>query len=103
MNIYFLVEGKTEAKVYPAWLSYLAPNFEKGDFFEDVCENTYKIVNANGQPLYPEISDAVNEVNSVGRYDFLVICLDAEENGADELKDDISQFLEKENIEFYKY
>jgi len=99
MNIYFIVEGKrTESKVYPAWLSYLAPNIRKISFFDEPDENTYKIVNANGQPFYPEISDAINEVNSVEKYDYLVICLDAEENSVDEIRADIHCFLEKEKL-----
>lgn len=99
MNIYFIVEGKrTESKVYPAWLSYLAPNIRKISFFDEPDKNTYKIVNANGQPFYPEISDAINEVNSVGKYDYLVLCLDAEDYSVDEVEADIHCFLEKEQL-----
>ncbi len=29
MNLYFIVEGKTEQKVYPSWLSYLLPELQR--------------------------------------------------------------------------
>jgi hypothetical protein len=29
MNLYFIVEGVTESKVYPSWLSYLLPELER--------------------------------------------------------------------------
>ena len=29
MNLYFLVEGKTEKKVYPQWLSHLIPGLKQ--------------------------------------------------------------------------
>ncbi len=99
MNIYFLVEGKTEKKVYPAWLSYLVPNIREVDFFDEVHENNYKIVNARGQPFYPEILNAVDEINSVGRYHYFVICLDAEENSVNKIREDIHQFMKHEQAE----
>ncbi|MCP4112255.1 MAG: hypothetical protein GY749_43150 [Desulfobacteraceae bacterium] len=99
MNIYFLVEGKTEKKVYPAWLSYLVPNIQRVNFSDEVHENNYKIVNAGGQPFYPEILNAVNEINSVGRYHYFAICLDAEENSVNEIREDIYQFMEHKQAE----
>jgi hypothetical protein len=98
MNLYFVVEGKTEAKVYPAWLKHLLPEFEKIGFFDPVGHNTYKIFNAGGQPLYQEIAEAIEEVNHQGEYDYLVICLDAEENDVTEVQEDIHQFLKDNKL-----
>lgn len=98
MNLYFLVEGKTEWKIYPVWLSCLIPGLQKIKFSEDITENSYKIINANGLPLYEQLRDAVHEVNGVGNYDYLVVCLDPEEHTVNEVKADIQAYLEKESL-----
>lgn len=102
MNVYFVVEGKTEAKVYPAWLDHLLPQLQKIKFFDPVEHNTYKIFNAGGLPLYQQIAEAIDEVNRVGTYDYLVVCQDAEENSVVEVQAGIHQFLKDKDLHLDK-
>ncbi len=81
MNLYFLVEGKTEKKVYPAWLKYLTPHLTKISNASEVKENNYYIISGMGYPslLDNHLINAVEEVNELGKYDYLVISLDADD------------------------
>jgi hypothetical protein len=101
MNIYFLVEGKrTEMKVYPKWLSYLVPELQKVQNFDDVSKNNYYIFSGNGFPslLDKHLPACVADINEVGNYDYFVICLDADEQGIANCKQEIRDFMAKENI-----
>lgn len=40
MNIYFLVEGKAEGKIYPQWLTYLVPELKRVKYHDDVVNPT---------------------------------------------------------------
>jgi len=95
MNLYFLVEGKTESKVYPNWLRYLLPNFKRVKRYHQVNENNYYLLNARG---YPRIIDeilpnAIEEINLIGRYNYLVVCLDADEDTIEERKQEVRHHL----------
>ncbi len=80
MNIYFLVEGRrTEAEVYPAWLQLLLPQLKKVDDFDKVCRNNYYLFSSEGIPfIEDDIINALHDINNTGRYDYFVICLDAD-------------------------
>ncbi|KAA6344375.1 hypothetical protein EZS27_007994 [termite gut metagenome] len=98
MNVYFLVEGrKTEKKVYPQWLSVLVPKLTKVDDANSVFENNYYLFSGEGFPsILHHLKNAVEEVNTIGGYDYLVVCLDAEETSCEERKTEIRNFLSKE-------
>jgi len=101
MNIYFLVEGKrTEMKVYPKWLSYLIPELQRSTTFDSVTKNNYFIFSGNGFPslLDNHLRNCVIDVNNAGNYDCFVICLDADEQSIEACKQEILDFMEKENI-----
>ncbi|MCP4346056.1 MAG: hypothetical protein GY795_11095 [Desulfobacterales bacterium] len=80
MNIYFLVEGQsTEPDVYPAWLSYLVPELIKVDNFDEVDHNNYYLFSSYGIPYIEEdIVNAIEDINSSGKYHYFVICIDAD-------------------------
>lgn len=102
MNIYFLVEGKsTERKVYPAWLSHLLPELKRVNNFDEVKRNNYFLFSANGYPsiIYNHLPNAIKDINARGNYNYLVVCLDAEENTASCLQKEIYDFLESQIIE----
>lgn len=91
MNLYFLVEGNTEKDFYPSFLDfYFGNKISKVDFSIDAISNNYFLIGSGGHPFIyngskiPKDSDAalknsILEVNANPVFDFLVICLDADE------------------------
>ena len=101
MNIYFLVEGKqTEVKVYPKWLSHLIPELQRSTNFDTVTKNNYFIFSGKGFPslLDNHLRNCILDVNHIGNYDYLVICLDADEETIEHRKQEVLDFMAKENI-----
>jgi hypothetical protein len=101
MNIYFLVEGKrTEMKVYPKWLSQLIPELKRSMTFDTVTKNNYFIFSGNGFPslLDNHLRNCVVDINNAGNYDHFVICLDADEQNIEACKQEVFDFMSKENI-----
>ncbi|CAD0233235.1 conserved hypothetical protein [Planktothrix agardhii] len=87
MNIYFLVEGKsTEKKIYPKWLEYLIPNLVRVQYYDQVENNNYYLISGQGYPriLYDGLENAVDKILEAPRYDYLVICVDADEESVEE-------------------
>ncbi len=101
MNLYFLVEGRrTEAKVYPAWLSYLIPELKRVDSPDQVNSKNYFLISGEGYPslIYNHIPKSIEDVNDNGKYDYLVVCLDAEEVSAQDRAAEVNDFLEEEEV-----
>jgi hypothetical protein len=101
MNIYFLVEGKrTEMKVYPKWLSYLVPKLLRVNAYQNVDSNNYYIFSGNGFPslLDNHLRNCIDDINSIKKYDYFVICLDADEQNIQQCKQDILDFMTNENL-----
>jgi hypothetical protein len=101
MNIYFLVEGKrTEMKVYPKWLSYLVPELKRVNSHQNVDNNNYYIFSGNGFPslLDNHLRNCIEDINSTGKYDYFVVCLDADEQNIEQCKQEILDFMNNENI-----
>jgi hypothetical protein len=87
MNLYFLVEGKrTEMKVYPGWLRYLAPKLRKVAYLEDVETNTYYIFSGEGYPslLDTYLKPTIEEFLEFQKLDCLVVCLDVDDESCGE-------------------
>ena len=104
MNVYFLVEGRrTERKVYPQWLSVLTPELKRIEFAADVAVNNYYLISGEGYPsLLRHLQNAIADVNAIGKYDYLVVCLDAEESSVEERKQSVADYLSEEGIELNK-
>jgi hypothetical protein len=100
MNIYFLVEGeKTEEKVYPLWIAYLIPKLTRVDRFYKVQNNNYYLHNSGGQPsIYTHIENATKDINYTEKYDYFVICLDADELSVEERINEINDLIGRKNI-----
>lgn len=101
MNVYFLVEGKrTEMKVYPKWLSYLVPELHRVQWHHQVSKNNYCIFTGDGFPslLDNHLRKSVEDVNDTGIFNYFVICLDADEQNVEQCKQDILEFMTRENI-----
>ena len=79
MNFYFVFEGKTEAIVYKKWLSVLLPNLTEVDSFDTVSQNNYYYESDMGVPdCYRVAANAIQEINEVPKYDYLVLFTDAD-------------------------
>jgi hypothetical protein len=101
MNIYFLVEGRrTEKKVYPKWLSYLLPELTEVRFAFEATKNNYFIFNGNGYPslLHNHLKNAIAEVNDLASYNYLVVCLDSDENSTAERVLEVQNFISNNNL-----
>jgi hypothetical protein len=102
MNLYFIVEGETERKVYPSWLSYLLPELQRVKNPSQAHTNNYYLISGGGYPsLYDEVEAAVENINISQKYNYLIICTDAEENSVEYMQREIREyFIENElNLE----
>jgi hypothetical protein len=100
VNVYFLVEGKTERKVYPKWLGYLAPHLERVNVPCDATNNNYYLISGGGFPsiLDNHLRASVEDVNAAGNYDYLVLAIDADDISADEKEQEVYRFASNNNI-----
>lgn len=101
MNIYFLVEGKrTERKVYPAWLAYLLPELQQVKNYDEVEKNNYYLFSGEGYPsiIYDHLPNALEDICANGKYNYFVVCLDAEENTVTDIRQEINDFLQSVKI-----
>ncbi len=100
MNLYFLVEGQTEAQLYPEWLSHLLPDFKRVKSFDKVKYKNYYLFNAGGFPriIYTHLPNAVSEVNESGNYNYLVMCFDIDEETVEERAKKVQACLTQKNI-----
>ena len=79
MNFYFVFEGKTEAIVYKKWLSVLLPHLTEVDSFDAVSHNNYYYESDMDVPdCYRVAANAIQEINEVPKYDYLVLFTDAD-------------------------
>jgi hypothetical protein len=95
----FLVEGRrSERKVYPAWLSHLLPELKRVNTFTDVSTNNYFIISGEGYPsiLNDHIPNAVEDINDIGKYNFFIIVLDAEEISVNERLAEVTNAINRQ-------
>jgi len=81
MNLYFLVEGKTERILYPKWLEYLVPSLKRIDNPCDASKSCYYLISGEGYPglLDSHLLNSVKDINNSGAYNYFVIVLDSDE------------------------
>lgn len=84
MNLYILVEGRrTEMAVYPAYLSHLLPQLQRVYYPFETEKDSYYIMSGFGYPnILAHIENCVRDMNRYPVYDYLVICLDTDEETA---------------------
>lgn len=100
MNLYFLVEGqRTEIKIYRRWLEHLLPNFTRVDSPDEAAGNNYFLVSGMGYPrlLDEGLPASIADVNSFGHYDYLIVCLDADEFTVEEREAEVQESLDNQN------
>lgn len=95
MRVYAVVEGKTEAKLYSAWLKYAYPGMSQVRRIEDVREDTYFLFGNMGYPcVLGSVENAVQDiVSEPGSFDLLLIALDADEADVDERREEVVAML----------
>ncbi len=79
MNCYFVFEGKTEQIVCQKWFSVLLPHLTEVDSYDAVYANNYHCESNMGVPdCYNTVAIAIQEINEVPKYDYLVLFTDAD-------------------------
>ncbi|MBY0232710.1 MAG: hypothetical protein K2W96_25805 [Gemmataceae bacterium] len=90
MNLHLLVEGRrTEMRVYPRWLAHLLPHHSRVDFPDAVARNNYFLFSGEGYPRLLDVTlpNAIADVNASGKYQYLIVCLDADEDSVEDRRD----------------
>lgn len=107
MNIYFLVEGQTECIFYPKLVEYVFNDLLiKVDYPIDAISNNYYLIGNGGYPFiytgpkYPvesaaALKNAILDVNAKPVYDYLVVCLDADELTVEERVEEFNRYVNK--------
>ncbi|MEE4359232.1 MAG: hypothetical protein V2I97_22370 [Desulfococcaceae bacterium] len=100
MNLYFLVEGKTERKLYPKWIEYLIPSLKRIDAPNDADKNCYYLISGGGYPglLDNHLLNSTQDINNVGTYDYFIIVLDSDEVTINEKVEEVENRINEENI-----
>lgn len=99
MNIYFLVEGKTEKKVYPKWLPFLIPELKQVQQHDKVVHNNYFVFMGNGyENLLSHLPNSIGDVNDMGEFDYFIVCIDADDKQAEERRQEVLDAIEEGNI-----
>jgi hypothetical protein len=100
MNIYFLLEGQSsEPDVYPAWISYLVPELIRVNHFDEVDHNNYYLFSSYGIPyIENDIVNAIMDINSIGKYHYFVICIDADAATVSQREAKIFNLLDEKQI-----
>ena len=100
MNLYLLVEGKsTEKKVYPAWIEYLLPQMSEVKQPNLANDNNYFIISGHGYPsILNVLKTSVLEINELQNFDYLILCLDSDENSVEEMRESVEKFINNEGI-----
>ena len=99
MNLYIIVEGRrTEKKVYPVWLKHLIPALTSVEWAYQVSDKNYFLFNGNGFPalLHTHLKNAIDEVNELKKFDYLILFLDVDESTVNGRIEEVKEFL-KEN------
>lgn len=92
MNAYFLVEGKrTEALLYPAWLSHCVPSLGKIESPDRAQGNSYYLVSGEGYPciLREHLENSIRDIEQYKCYDYFVVVIDADEESVSDRKEEV--------------
>ena len=94
MNIYIVVEGEQEKKVYTSWIPIINPELSQIDFPNAASSNNFYIISGMGYPQYFEIIDnAISDVNEFRLYDRLIISIDSEDMTKDDKYNEVYRYI----------
>lgn len=105
MNIYLLVEGETEPRLYPDWLKILAPHMEYVDFIDKINSNNFYVKGGLGYPgiLDKEsgLKNTLSDISINKNFNQLWIICDADdcsiEDRENEIRRRINEVLSSNN------
>jgi hypothetical protein len=101
LNLYFLVEGLSEAEVYPLWIEQLFPNLTRVDSAYYVSQDNYYIYSGGGFPsILNEIAPSVEEIQEIRKFDYFIIALDADELSVGEREQEVLDVFAEEQLDF---
>jgi hypothetical protein len=91
MRYYIVVEGASgEPKIYPKWIQYTNSSLAKIDDLNDCRDNAYYLISGYGYPnCLGIIENAIQDVNTIGNFDYLVVAVDSEDKTYQEKYDEI--------------
>ncbi len=96
MNVYLVVEGDGEKKVYEHWVPLINPSLSVVESLNEVQQNNLLINSGGGYPNYFEvIKNGVEDVATNEQLDRLVIAIDSEEMTYEEKWREIDEFVKK--------
>ena len=97
MNIYVVVEGRTEHKVYRKWIPYLNPKIVYvGTAVSDITTDSFAIITGGGLPYYFQvIKNAIEDVNDANHVDRLVVVVDSENMTREEKHAELLDFINR--------
>ncbi len=90
--------------MYPQWLSHLLPDLSEVSDPFSVSANSYYVFNGNGYPslLDNHLKNAIADVNEIGMYNYLVLCLDADDDSVEQRKNEVLTFIKRNDLILYK-
>jgi hypothetical protein len=101
VNLYFLVEGTTERKIYPKWLEFLLPGFTRVLSPGDAVSSNYFLISGGGFPqlLDREVPNSAADIVNAGNYHYFFIVLDADEATIEEQRLEVQEKFDAFNIQ----
>ncbi len=94
MNVYLIVEGHGEKKVYAHWVPLVNPSLTVVNSLDEVQHNNLIIYSGGGYPHYIEVIEAgVEDVVTNEQLDRLVIAIDSEEMSYKDKRREIEQVV----------
>ncbi|WP_162504771.1 hypothetical protein [Treponema endosymbiont of Eucomonympha sp.] len=104
MRYYIVVEGASgEPKIYPHWIQYTNSKLVQLSNLNDNRGDAYYLVSGYGYPNYLKIiENAIQDVNNINNFNYLVVAIDSEDNTYqekyDEVKDLVADKLESAEL-----
>ena len=94
MNVYVVTEGQVETAVYKQWIPLVNPNLSLINQIDNVKEDHFYVISANGYPQYFKIiENAIADINHLKVFDRLVICVDSEDMTKRSKFNEINEFI----------
>ena len=96
MNVYVVVEGVAEEKVYPFWIHLVNPALSRCWDVDGCTTDNFFLIAGMGNPQYfKRIGAAIEDVNEIETYDRLVVAVDSEAMGREEKAAQLGDFVEE--------
>jgi len=95
MNIYIVVEGIGDKKIYETWIPLVNSSLRKANHLSKVDQNSFYIISGGGYPNYLDVVDnGIETVNSLSVFDRYIIAVDSEDFTKDEKSNEIHNHLQ---------